>query len=140
MMSYQSIASLRAEAAATARAENLVPQLVTEVLQEYKHTGRFTFPSLGYYVPTGWELSQQIEHLLVDKTGRGREGELALTVQQFVQRLESFAKSGDPYAVAIIEEGEMQIVVGIFVPDRRDFTRSGKLTQQDLDQLTPRTF
>jgi hypothetical protein len=135
MMSYQSIQSLKDEAAEIAEVEGKTPQFVRDVLTAYRATGRFPFPSLGDYVPVGWERAEQIEPLLVDKTGRGSEYELALTIKQFVKRLENFEKSGDPFAVAIIEEGEMQLVVGVFVPARGDFTHSGKLTDYERKQV-----
>ena len=34
--------------------------------------------------------------------------------------------------MAIIEEGEFQIVIGLFKPDSRDFTHSGAMTEGEM--------
>lgn len=62
-------------------------------------------PNLGDYIPDEWKL---IDQLFVDKTGFGTVGEPALTIDQFINKI----KSGLGYA--IIEEGEMQLYIGIF--------------------------
>ena len=65
----------------------------------------FPFPNFGDYRPKGWKL---LDVFFVDSSGFGSEGEPALTVSQFKQKL----KVGMGYA--IVEEGQFQVRVGEF--------------------------
>jgi hypothetical protein len=65
-------------------------------------------PNIGDYRPKGYKL---VDTLFVDKYGFGTEREPALTHGQLVQRVKNF---GLNYGYAIIEEGEFQMVVGVF--------------------------
>jgi hypothetical protein len=49
--------------------------------------------------------------------------------------LGQLAKSGDHWAVAVIEESPCQVVVGFFRPDPRDFTHTGALYEQELESI-----
>ena len=62
-------------------------------------------PNLGDYRPKGWKL---LDKLFVDNSGFGREGEPALTVEQFISKV----KEGLGYAV--IESGQFQVYIGVF--------------------------
>lgn len=92
-------------------------------------------PFLGDYVPEGWEVADGIQDLFVDSTGLGGEGEPALSVRRFAERLEAFRKSGDPYGFGISEAGEFQVYIRVYRPDRRDFTHTGALTNEDLARV-----
>lgn len=65
----------------------------------------FPFPNIGYFKPKNWK---QIEIFFVDKTGLGQRGEPALTVEQFIEKIEP------GFGYAIVEEGEFQVNVGKF--------------------------
>jgi len=62
-------------------------------------------PNFGDYRPKGWTLT---EKHFVDKSGFGREGEPALTVDRFVSMVQK------DFGYAIIEEGQFQVYVGVF--------------------------
>jgi len=62
-------------------------------------------PDLGDYVPEGWEM---LDQLFVDATGFGQEGELAMTLKQFVHKLEPDVGYG------IVQAGQFQVYIGVF--------------------------
>lgn len=134
MWSAQTIQDIVEEAAQHARENRLTPQPVEEALAYNKQTGRWNFPFLGDYVPKGWELNENIEPLFVDATGYDESGP-ALSLKEFTKRVESFVLARDHYALAVIEQGPMQVVIGVFQPDKRDFTKSGKLTESELRKV-----
>jgi len=133
MWSSQTIQDIADEAANEAREQGLTPQPVEQAIAEYKSRGRISAPFLGDYTPEGWERKELT--FFVDASGFGDEGELALTVKAFVRKLEGLAKSRDHYAIAIREQGQFQVVIGVYRPDRRDFTHTGKLTERELRQV-----
>jgi hypothetical protein len=81
-------------------------------------------PFLGDYVPNGYERlhvgetfgdhhgSGTADHayLLVDSSGFGGRGELAMTVSQFAE----FVQRHPGYGYGIIEAGQFQIVLGVY--------------------------
>lgn len=67
--------------------------------------GVFKAPSIGDCSPEGYEL---VDTLFVDNSGFGREGEPALTANQFLAEV----KSGLGYAIT--GEGQFQVYVGVF--------------------------
>lgn len=89
----------------------------------------FPFPNIGSYVPSGWELE---DYKTCDKTGWGYESEPALTVRGLKEWIKRMQKSDTNYAMAIIKEGEFQVVIGLFKPDSRDFTHTGELTEGEM--------
>lgn len=103
MMSIETIRQMSQEAAERAAAEHLEPYIIWQ--DDIDNMPPFPFPSLGDYVPDGWEL---VETYFVDSSGFGREDEPALTVGQFLQVL----KEG--YGYAVIEAGQFQVYVGEF--------------------------
>jgi len=119
------IQELVKDAAQEARENGLTPTPIRTL--DLDHVPPFPFPFLGDYVPDGWTLCESIDPLFVDSSGFGSTGEPALTVDQFIARLRDFQKSGDPYGFAIVETGQFQIYVGVYLPDPRDFTRTGAL-------------
>lgn len=89
----------------------------------------FPFPNIGDYRPAGWEL---VTYKTCDKTGWGDKDEPALTVRGLIAWIKDCQKSDTNFAMAIIEEGEFQVVIGLFKPDNRDFTHSGNLTEGEM--------
>jgi hypothetical protein len=108
MMDLHAIRYLNEKIAKRAKKAKLQPHVVTEADLEKAKKGKFTFslPNLGYFKPKGWI---KVNHYFVDKTGWGRPGELALTIEEFIDKM----IPGRAYA--LIEEGEMQCYVGEFV-------------------------
>lgn len=133
MMSQSYIDEIAAEAAAEAEAEGLEPERAESVLAHFKSHGSFNIPFLGDYVPEGWERTT-FEPLFVDSSGFGSDNEPALSVRQFVRKLEEYSKARDHIALGIIEAGQFQLYVATYRPDSRDFTRSGKLTTKELNK------
>lgn len=69
-------------------------------------------PNIGGYRPKGYTLDHT---LFVDKSGFGAENEPALTLRAFKARVSDAFWKGDRFGYAIIEEGQFQVVVGVFV-------------------------
>jgi hypothetical protein len=72
----------------------------------------FQIPSLGEYRPAGYRLETT---LFVDSSGFGSEGEPALTIWAFKAYVQEHLNQA--YHYAVIESGEFQVVVGVFVKD-----------------------
>jgi len=108
-MSLQAIHYLSEKAGRDARYNNREPLT-------FKNKDVFTFnvagiPNLGNYIPKGWEL---VEKLFVDTSGFGRRGEPAMTLEEFKET----GYRGPEYGYALIEEGQFQIYVGVFLPTK----------------------
>jgi len=73
--------------------------------EDRDHFPPFPFPNIGDFRPKGWELT---ESYFVDSSGFGSDNEPALTVRQFLKKLQ------DGFGYAIIEEGQFQVYVGEF--------------------------
>ena len=73
----------------------------------------FPFPSLGDYVPDGWELT---DNFMADSSGFGRPGEPALTPEELREHIEKVLSDNpkDTIGWAVIEIGQFQIVIGQF--------------------------
>ena|SRR5688572_22196969 len=134
MWSTATIEDIRKDAGRTARRQHKTPQPVEIALEHYRLKGTWNFPFLGDYVPKGWVLCENIEPLFVDATGLDDRGP-ALSQKEFVVRVENFIKAQDHYALAILETGPAQAVIGVYQPDPRDFTHSGQLTERELRQV-----
>lgn len=88
-------------------------------------------PNLGSLRPAGWRM---IDHWLVDSSGWGAAWEPALTVKQFVQRVKQNLPKRRAYA--IIEEGQFQVVVGVFAPCPHAKLRLDReITQADWESM-----
>jgi hypothetical protein len=127
MLSMEQIVSMADDQGKKAKRHGLKPYLLKNFDADTFQT--FPFPNIGSYVPSGWEL---VTYKTVDKTGMGYESEPALTIRAFVQWIKECKKSSTNFAMAIIEEGEFQVVIGLFKPDSRDFTHSGNLTDGEM--------
>jgi hypothetical protein len=71
----------------------------------------FPFPNIGSYRPKGWEL---VEDWLCDSFGFGLPTEPALTIDQLKARIKERIAENGHLGFAIIQEGEFQIVLGVF--------------------------
>ena len=127
MMSADYMDQLKRDAAKSAKRESKQPELLLLAHKEGRIEPRI--PSLGEFVPKGW-VEADLHKLLpevseyqrgdarganiffVDSSGFGAEGELALTVRQFLQ----MAPAGFGYAV--VEVGQFQVCVKAFVPPK----------------------
>jgi len=69
------------------------------------HRPSMRIPNIGSHCPKGWELVQEY---FVDKSGMGAEDEPALTIDQFLGKVQ------DNMGYAIVEEGQFQLYVGEF--------------------------
>ena len=78
---------------------------IIEDQSEIENYPPFLFPNIGDAVPKGWEL---VETYFVDSSGFGQIGEPALTVGQFIEKLEV------GFAYAIVETGQFQVHIGKF--------------------------
>lgn len=133
MLSAASIQHIVREGSEAARKAGLVPTDLRSL--DLAKCPPFPFHFLGDYVPEGWEVARDADGepitLLCDSSGWGSADEPALTPRQLVQRLRTFKLSGDPYGVGIVEQGQFQVVVGVFRVDRRDWTGTGKLLESE---------
>lgn len=78
-----------------------------------------SIPNLGSLRPGGYDLA---ETLFVDKSGFGAPDEPALTFGQFVGEVQRCIREhGSPVYLALIEEGQFQVYVGVFLKDQLDF-------------------
>lgn len=115
-MSIETIVALSDEVGAEARRRATQPLVPTPAdVERWRELrtdrGGPTIPNIGSYRPDGWEL---IDDLFCDKSGTGAPDEPALTLDQFCDCVEDlFADEHEP-GLAIIEEGEFQLVVGVF--------------------------
>lgn len=68
------------------------------------------FPFLGDYIPKGWKRTGN--SFFVDSSGFGREGEPALTLNQFLQKVKP------SLGYAVVEAGQFQVYVAEYIPPR----------------------
>ena len=127
MLSSEQIVSMAEDQGKRAKKLGQKPYILKHLNVDTLQT--FPFPNIGSYRPSGWEL---VDYKLVDKTGLGYDYEPALSTTRFMQWIKDCQKSDTNYAMAIIEEGEFQVVIGLFKPDSRDFTHSGELTEGEM--------
>lgn len=108
MMSLETIIALSNERAEQAAQDELEPyQPFNE--QEIDNYPAFPFPNIGSYEPIGWN---RVDDLLCDSSGFGSPNEPAYTINQLIAYIREHLAQG--YAYAIIEEGQFQIVLGVF--------------------------
>ena len=109
MMSPESLQAINDEVAAKAAKHKKVPYVPFDNT-EPERWPPFPFPSLGSYVPPGWERTE--DTFFVDSSGFGRSSDPALTIYQFQQLIREFVTDHPTYGYAIIDEGPFQLVVG----------------------------
>jgi hypothetical protein len=131
MMSSEQIARLSDEAAARAERKGAAPRVPPLVLRQGGiEEWVKKMPNIGSYRPVGWELVQRDAlvtpkgmrqdrlrwlaaaepYLMVDASGFGSESEPALSFRELVALVEANPRFG----YAIVEEGQFQVVVGVF--------------------------
>lgn len=135
MMDYSQISDIVRQQTRKAKKAGRKPASIREYTGENYRAFIRRIPFLGDYVPTGWEVATEIESLFVDKTGLGGSDEPALNLDQFKRKLDNFKLSGDNFGFGIIEEGEFQVYIQVYRPDRRDFTHTGALTNEELNRV-----
>lgn len=113
MMDLATIRAISDRAAREAARAEKRPYIVFNA-DEVKTWKVFPFPFLGSYVPKGWRL---IEKLFVDKTGWGYESEPAMTHAALRKRLIENCDKKKTYGYALVEEGQFQVYVGVYVFD-----------------------
>ena len=111
MMSLEAINALNEETAALAAAEGLVP-FVPFSSDDVDSWPAFPFPNLGSLEPEGW-IKTEISWF-VDSSGFGREGEPALTVEQFKDELREYISAHPGRGFAITEAGQFQVYISAF--------------------------
>ena len=108
MMSLETIRSMSRDAGIEAAQSAVTPKFFWDSdIEDLKNdlSGLKAIPNLGDHVPDGFELME--EHF-VDSSGFGAEGEAALTISQFIDKL------GTENGYAIIQSGQFQIYIGEF--------------------------
>ena len=114
MMSTQQIERMADDAAMEAAAKGRRPYVPFDGAEVKRGRWAAKVPNLGSYRPEGFTM---VDAWLVDATGMGLPSEPALTFGQLVVRAVPLAESPLNYGFAVIEQGQFQIVLGIFVPD-----------------------
>ncbi len=115
MMSLEAIIAINNQAAAEAEKKRLSP-FVPSGPDATNDWPPFPFPSLGR-VPDGWEVA---ETFFVDATGHGRQGEPALTIEEFRSQIFNNITDHPDHGYAIIEEGPFQVIVAALQRTRHD--------------------
>ena len=98
MMSLEYIKAINREKTREARQEGLTPYIAKYDGDE----GVRACPFLADYIPEGYEV---VNTFFVDSSGFGQEGELALTLGQFLAKV----KEGKGYAIK--EAGQFQVYI-----------------------------
>lgn len=128
MISPEQMRSMQNEAARRAKSAKRIPLLVEQHDLGMLHEHFRGIPNFGDYRPATWEevhardlagderysrgyAGDDDQYLFVDKTGWGSPSEPALTFGQFCQWA---SERGAGYGYAMIEEGQCQVVVGVF--------------------------
>jgi hypothetical protein len=111
-MSIQTIHDLSRKAARKAAREHKRPAMV-ELEDMDTLEIELRIPNLGDYRPRGYKL---IDTWFVDKSGFGVEPEPALTVRTMFARIRA---NGPGHGYAMIQEGQFQCYVGVFVPTKK---------------------
>ena len=117
MMDLATIKHLSSQAARKAQRQKKSPLVLAEP-EDADSLGDpgYQIPNLGDYRPKGWKM---IEHWLCDKSGMGAEYEPALTIRQLKERIKDNITEGKIYGYGMIEEGQFQVVLGVFEKTKR---------------------
>jgi hypothetical protein len=105
MYSLETIKDMNEQRCDEAKKKKLQP-FVISLKSQLAKMPPFPFPNFGDYRPKGWMMTRKF---FVDSSGMGQEGEMALTVEQFIKQIKQFR------GYAIIEEGQFQVYVGEFI-------------------------
>lgn len=132
MMSIETIRALQHKAARDSQKRGILPYVI-EANYDIDRMRPFPIPFIGLRVPTGWQkvkvcpsndgagrwTSRSEDErdwlmFLVDSSGFGSTGELALTQDQFVGALRWQFERHPEYGWAVVEVGQFQVVVAAF--------------------------
>lgn len=136
MMSAETVRNMSRQAARRSQREGVVPLLVEEKHLEADVILRRhlkSVPFIGNRVPRGWRLlnasvllgsedkcvpiwpdeKRRRHYMQVDSSGFGAPDEYAFTAEQFYAAVR---KIGPLRGYAIVEQGQFQVVVGVFEP------------------------
>ena len=108
MLSPEYIRSQSAQAAKVAAWRGQYPYEPFDA-QETESWQSFPFPSLGDFIPEGYEL---IDSLFCDSSGLGQRGEAPLTAQQLREYCTEHL--ADNYSYALGDIGQFQVNVNVF--------------------------
>lgn len=117
MMSLATIRALSAEVAQEAAVEERRPFVPTKcdfAVWGAERKG-INIPHFGDYVPDGWERRDEETWWFVDKSGFGADDEPALSLDQFLGRLEAYMETHPDHGVAVVQEGQFQLYVAPFI-------------------------
>ncbi len=110
MMSIEYIESLATDAGVLAQHRRLEPAVLADTV--FLEDDLKLIPNLGYYVPKDWEL---VKTHFVDSSGFGEEGELSLTISQFMTLVRTeIANQDEIFGWAITQAGQFQVYIGQF--------------------------
>jgi hypothetical protein len=85
---------------------SFTPHDIADRLRQIPNLGRY-----GSETPDGYE---EIDRLFVDKSGFGAPDEPALTFHQFVGKVRTLAAEHGTVYLALVEEGQFQVYVGVY--------------------------
>ena len=109
MMDTATIRDFQRQAAQRAARQNKVPYVPFD--ESDIDEKKLSIPNLGNYCPKGYKM---IDDVMVDSSGFGSPGEPALTMGEFLDRMRNDLKEKKNLGYAIVEEGQFQVVVGVF--------------------------
>ena len=112
MMSIQAIHDLSRKVARKAAREHKRPAMIEQEDLDTLET-ELRIPNLGDYRPKGYVL---IETWFVDKSGFGSPGEPAMTAPEMFAKIR---ENGPGHGYGMIQEGQFQCYVGVFVPIKK---------------------
>lgn len=112
MMSAAMIQQMSYEAARSARQAGKQPlPLEKGDVAAWRRKKRCPIPNIGNMKHEDW---RETDRWAVDKSGFGASYEPAMTIARFFDEAEKLEETGK--ALAIVEEGQFQMYVGVFVP------------------------
>ena len=104
MMGLETIRRMNAAQTVEAETQGVQPYVAISDHDE----GVFGCPTLGDYVPSGWN---RVNTLFVDQSGFGMDDEPALSINQFLNKV----KKGFGYGIG--ETGQFQLYIHVFEKD-----------------------
>ena len=116
MWDLDTIRHINAEAASQSREAGKIPHRL-EVGADIDSWPPFPFPHLGDACADVDANHRRIETLFVDSSGFGAEGEPALTVSAFQERLHALFSEHGPLLLAIEDVGQFQVYVAVWGAD-----------------------
>lgn len=135
MLDYSQIRDASEKAGRKAKRAGTKPLSIRQYTGENFKQFCKKIPFLGDYTPQGWDTIDAIQDIFVDSSGLGGDNEPAISLAQFKRKLDNFKLSGDNYGFGVSEAGEFQVYIRVYRPDRRDFTHTGALTDEELNRL-----